>query len=330
MRWPHKKQAAGFTLMELLVVIALIGILIALLLPAVQKIREASYRMKCQDHLKQYGLALLNYHSANDRFPPGGWTGGQVVSGDDRGGWQFYLLPYLEQGNIYQLVPDPANTPNSVGSAWAAKTIKVRLPYARCPSDDYLPDSFLGSNYLGSMGPQCMPVNCPSYNPYNQYCNGSTFTPSAGYGTSPSDGETTDPTKLRGMFCRRGARVRLEDVTDGTSNTLLVGETLVASHGDIKEANDWSSWFGNSTASTITPLNVKTDVDDNPPCSQSEQRSIHNWAVALSFKSNHPNGVNFAFVDGSVHFLSQNINHRTYQLLGCRNDGQAVDLTEVP
>jgi prepilin-type N-terminal cleavage/methylation domain-containing protein/prepilin-type processing-associated H-X9-DG protein len=317
------RRFPAFTLIELLVVIAIIAVLIGLLLPAVQKVREAANRLKCTNNLKQYGLALHSYQDVYQAFPPGG----RSSDADDRGGWQVYILPYMEQGNLFNKIPaDFQNQANSIRTVWNNGTIKVRLPYTRCPSDSWDPNSF-ASNYLGSMGPQCLPVNCSSFHPYDIYCQTAI---GWGYTTSTADGDTTDPAKLRGMFCRAGAKVTLTSVTDGTSNTILLGEILIGEHGDIKGANNWASRFGNSTVSTIIPINYKTDVSDDPPCSQSPQHSNRNWAVAFGFKSNHPGGANFVFVDGSVHFLQQTINHRTYQLLGCRNDGQVFDAGAVP
>jgi len=154
-----------------------------------------------------------------------------------------------------------------------------------------------------------------------------------------SYGDTTNPELMRGMFARGGALIRLANVTDGTSNTLLLGETLPEYCEFMRYPNAWGWPGGNHIAQgqTIQTINWKIDRMTNPPAafgsclcdgttnpSGDKARCIMNWAVTWGFKSNHPGGVNVAFVDGSVHFLNQNIDMRTYQFLGCRDDVNAV------
>src|SRR5262245_15365436 len=228
----------GFTLIELLVVIAIIAVLIGLLLPAVQKVREAGARMQCSNSLKQLSLACHHYHNVRGAFPPGGYflphTDPDRNGGYNKGSWHVHVLPYIEQENLFRQIPrlDEPGV-DSIGLAEAAGVLPRKLPILRCPSDDY--DSAAPvTNYVGNAGPQCwVGVDC-GYTPYQKYCNGTAEpTPQPlipptypGYTASPNAGKTMDPSQVRGMMNWFGAKITLAMVTDGTSNTLLLGETL--------------------------------------------------------------------------------------------------------
>jgi prepilin-type N-terminal cleavage/methylation domain-containing protein/prepilin-type processing-associated H-X9-DG protein len=308
----------GFTLIELLVVIAIIAILIGLLLPAVQKVREAANRMKCSNNLKQLGLACHSYHDVQGLFPPGGKT--DTIQGQnwgiEKGSWLVYTLPYMEQDNLFKkcvangLYSDP--TP---GGNVDPVCQGIKLPYFRCPSDGGGLDQPV-CNYVGSLGPQCAigPNGC---DPNQKYCQTAI---GWGYQTSPDHGNSWNSDDIRGMFNRLGAPIKMASVTDGTSNTIMIGETLYKMHDHLQVNQWWNFNGGASHVSTIVPINVRTD-NYNPadPCTFS-----NNWNTSWGFKSNHTGGVNCVFVDGSVHFLNQSIDHATYQRLGCRNDGQPV------
>jgi prepilin-type processing-associated H-X9-DG protein len=162
----------------------------------------------------------------------------------------------------------------------------------------------------------------------------------AGYYASVTHGDTDKTSNMRGMFCRGGAIVRAADVTDGLSHTLLLGEILAEfsefQRYNTTKKNTGHGWAGyNSVAQgqTIQPINWPIDpVPVDAPwggCGNANNPSgpdhcLFNWSVTWGFRSNHPGGVNFALADGSVIFISEKIDHQTYQYLGCRHDGQPV------
>jgi prepilin-type processing-associated H-X9-DG protein len=346
------------------VVIAIIAVLIGLLLPAVQKVREAANRLKCQNNLKQFGLALHSYHDVNDAFPRGN-TGSW---GNDRGSWMFLTLPYMEQDNLYKQVTalvDPrfggipyTDVRWSMQTAVTAKVLPRKLPYGRCPSDDFDQDNPAYASYIASQGPQCNDGSCsPRADPFQLNCNGVVGRVSSGnisaalvppthpgYGPSAHHGTTSDASLCRGMFCRGagaigGPRYKIADVTDGLTNTIMIGEGLVGQMEFQRFGNSWG-WAGYNTVSqaqTIQPINwpINTNTFGQSAWSGScatncpginPANCIWNWHVTWGFKSNHSGGANFCLGDGSVRFISQNVDTRTFQYLGCRNDGQVVNL----
>jgi prepilin-type N-terminal cleavage/methylation domain-containing protein/prepilin-type processing-associated H-X9-DG protein len=340
----------AFTLIELLVVIAIIGILLALLLPAVQRVREAANRAKCQNNLKQLALACHAYHNIFLSFPPGNRN-----RGGDKGSWMFMTLPFMEQDNLYRQVTAlrTVNGGDYESSGWGmslavtAGLLPRKLPYTRCPSDSWEPDGPRYSNYIGSSGPQCNFGDC-GYDPFQKYCNGQDapgvpppLNTYPGYDPSQSWGDTSDPSLVRGMFVRGpvggdGPAIRLAQVTDGTSTTILLGETL-PQQCEFQRFGSAYGWAGDNSVGqgqTIQPINYPIDETNRTAftsncavgCPNGDPtHCIMNWHVTWGFKSKHPNGTNFAFVDGSVHFISQEIDHQTYQYLGCRHDGQVVN-----
>jgi len=314
------RRGGAFTLIELLVVIAIIAILIGLLLPAVQKVREAASRSRCQNNLKQIGISLHNYIDAHKQLPEGGkygvYTNG-VTNGDwgsDQGSWITFTLPFMEQDAMYRIINPRDNVYNSVGIGIGGVSNRV-LKTLRCSSDDY-DINIPTSNYCGSMGPQCV-IGPHGYNPYQRYCNGNAN--GWGYNTSPDHGNSTNSADIRGLFNRLGARMTLAHVPDGLSNTIAVGEALPR-HYDHLQQNGWHGYNqGINMVSTIIPINTRSDGRN---CTDPVRSCPSNWNTSMGFRSNHSTGANFLLADGSVRFIPQSVDHGTYQKMGCRDDGQ--------
>lgn len=343
---PSKTRTA-FTLVELLVVIAIIGVLVALLLPAVQSARESARRAQCLNHLKQFALACHNFENVRGYVPKGSYAATTDKFPEGGGvSWMFVALGYMEQGNLYDRVVAAGSLNNAVTQGVLPATLKI----IRCPSDAFERGNYKHSNYVGSTGPTCNnpPAGCPA--PFQLHCNGQVVTTSnvapppldppthPGYEPSVTWGSTTITKDTRGMFARGGAQIRFADVTDGTSNTLFIGETLPEQFEPMRYSSTFG-WPGGSNhiaqGQTIQPINWQIDRTNAPAfvscgCdpatnpSGDKARCIMNWAVTWGFKSLHPTGTNFTMVDGSVRFVNQNIDMRSYQYLGCRDDGMGV------
>lgn len=329
------RRNRGFTLIELLVVIAIIAILIALLLPAVQAAREAARRSQCKNNLKQLGLGLNNYHDVNKGFPIGGTGHSSYLP---RAGWQVRILPFMEQNALYsQLIFNGPQAGYEYGGVQGSVTRQVladgeeagekQTPYAMCPSNTW-PSHVAGttstsfkdtanwaqSTYSGSIGSQRTSSGaCAPFNGFAEVPAGQNV-----YGRS------TDPRQISGMFSYYGVFLKIRDVTDGTSNTIAVGEMRPDCHSHAPYGWWYSNAMGNAHASTVTPINETTTCDQSPQITDPACTAKSNYNYSWGFKSFHPGGAQFVFVDGSVHFLSENIDHATYQRLGGRADGLPV------
>ena len=281
--------------------------------------------MRCNNNLKQFSLAAHTYHGVYEAFPPGsaflpGSNWADLDWSANKGTWLVYILPFIEEDNLYAQIPNHG-TPHfdSIGAAVSARVLPRALPAKfRCPSDGFEYRNGPYSNYVGSLGPQCVDDQC-GFTPFAQYCN----QPAWGWG--PSDEDEYDPAKIRGMFCRFSSTIRLAQCTDGASQTLLLGESLPSTNAHMRKG--WYTSYGSQLATTIIPINYPMSETDVGWCGSGgagPAHSMYNNNIAWGFRSRHSGGANFAFADGSVRFLSQSINHKTFQLLGCRNDGQAV------
>ena len=295
--------SAGFTLVELLVVITIIGILIALLLPAVQAAREAARRAQCSNNLKQIGLALHNYHTSTRSFPPGAFFGLY------RGSIVMRLLPYVEQQALYDCFDFKLNT-DTQALADDKKLGGTVVSVYVCPSDTSRGKKSNGmavSSYAASQGPTPHHGNssCWCENNWNEY-------------TPPP--QVWEAEVFHGPFTRDPICTAVADCRDGVSNTIYFGEVL-----PLCSAHMGAGWAmtnnGQGFGHTHIPINYDTCQTDGDYCHQS-----CNWSTEKGFRSNHPGGAMFVFGDGSVHFLSETIDHWNYQYLGNIRDGEPVQI----
>jgi prepilin-type N-terminal cleavage/methylation domain-containing protein/prepilin-type processing-associated H-X9-DG protein len=304
------RERRGFTLIELLVVIAIIAILISLLVPAVQKVREAAACAQCQNNLKQIGLGLHHFHDSYRRFPSGimvpiGTDGGAI----DRstcpkcqeppmpgkwGSWLTWILPYVEQQNLYSRL-DLGGREYGYCKGNGSPGATVIETYI-CPSD-YLPmlvvqysEYYFGVNsYFGNAGTKAWPVSSASFNGVLYY----------------------------------NSRVRIVDITDGTSNTLLAGERYSKDQGmPDAELSDFRGWAWTNYNSGGDHLG-DTSWPINSPAS-----AIGKDSRKTNFGSAHPEGANFVLCDGSVRFMAMTStsNLVNFQRLSVINDGHPVTL----
>jgi prepilin-type N-terminal cleavage/methylation domain-containing protein/prepilin-type processing-associated H-X9-DG protein len=302
----------GFTLIELLVVIAIIAILIGLLVPAVQKVREAAARTQCQNNLKQWGLATHTYHDATKKFPIGATSSPRVT-------WVVFLWPYIEQAPLANQYGNPLQANNhfyisphiNQNQTTGLCTQPVSLYY--CPTDRpgalWQGDTYwrARSNYVVNWGP-----NVPGAAPF-------------GWKTATG---TNNP-----------AINRMTSITDGTSNTLLMAEIIVAkndtdwnAHGDF--FNDDINLGGFLFTTQVTP-NSGTDVLSASGCTVNDDPIFApcvagaTGAFQVAARSKHTGGVNAVFCDASVHFVSNSVSLATWQAMGTMAGNEPVSFSDI-
>lgn len=276
----------GFTLVELLVVIAIIGILIGMLLPAVQSVREAARRISCANHLRQHGLAGLNFESSQEKFPPA------YEGEDDLPGWAWgsFLLPFTEQQNL----SDFGNVNNSIYGGGAnpadpSEFSQTPLDLFRCPSD---------------LGPALNPIRLN-----HAMSNYRAVTGPEGAGAFFADFDY-------GGVMYQNSETRIRDIHDGTSQTIFVGECLFDSNIN-KRAAVWAGMSGRR-GNAIWISDVMWWIDN-------ESAQI-NGPASQAFSSRHPGGAQFVFCDGSTRFFPDGGNFEILRFLAGRDDGVNVAL----
>ncbi len=338
----------AFTLVELLVVIAIIGILVGLLLPAVQAAREAARRMQCSNNLKQIGLALHNYESAYRALPVAIWgenprrnfNGTSSRYDDDGYGWLVSILPFIEQDNMYNALssfrlndpttPLPLGSPGALERWWADNGSPASgfvipggdqvISAYKCPSSalpDIVPESFLiPGAVVGSA------TSAP-------WARGYALT---SYKTAGGS-QRGDFGMLHKLWETPAGGRKFRDVTDGLSNTIMACEsTYVTGSTSVRwggsatpqnpgDASDWPIWMGAPGSDECVRVNGRFSAPINAATNPGKMLEAINDDSAFSY---HTGGAQFVFGDGSVHFLSENIENTTYSNLHDISDGQPL------
>jgi prepilin-type N-terminal cleavage/methylation domain-containing protein/prepilin-type processing-associated H-X9-DG protein len=320
------RRKGGFTLVELLVVITIIGILIALLMPAVQMAREAARRLHCENNLKQIALASLNHEHVIKHLPTGGW--GVCWTGDpDRGfgknqpgGWLYNILPYMDQITLHDLGMGKKDT-----DKYTANALRLSVPISAYYCPTRRPPIAAPNTY----GAGAYNAYAPATLGHNDYCsNGGDTAPwecprgPSSFSLVETYDEWGESISKSGVIFNRST-IRIIDITDGTSSTFLCGEGYLdpdyylTSQGGSNDQGyligydyNTSRWVSTNT----TPTSALQPRED--------QAGVNNCYI---FGSAHPNNCHFAFCDGSVQGINYNIHGPTFFCLGVRNDKRIVD-----
>jgi prepilin-type N-terminal cleavage/methylation domain-containing protein/prepilin-type processing-associated H-X9-DG protein len=294
----------AFTLIELLVVIAIIAILIGLLLPAVQKVREAAARIKCENNLKQLIIGLHAYHSTYGKFPPGfntpaPWVNTYPDYFNGAWAWSSFLLPYVEQGALYEKMKVSEDTMFGNGAQSTMPTdvpgqlSQTKLPIFRCPSDT---------------GPDINPIR-------NNHAM-SNYRAVAGPYTYPYISLNMD---FGGVFYQN-SKTTITSILDGSSNTLCIGECKY----DERTGHTAAIWAG--MEGWVAPGSSSGSVRISDVMWYVDQASAQvNGTAPQAFTSRHPGGASFGFCDGSVRFFLNNADPNKIRYLAGRDDGVIIN-----
>jgi prepilin-type N-terminal cleavage/methylation domain-containing protein/prepilin-type processing-associated H-X9-DG protein len=289
-------RRAGFTLVELLVVIAIIGVLVALLLPAVQAAREAARRTQCKNNFKQLAIAIHNYHDTHLYLPPGYVSSNPGVAGNSswcrsggvqRAPWTVLILPFSEQANLHSKFDFNIvfqDASNQMAAVNGAVVVPVKM--FQCPSDIRLTNNKTWNSYFGVQGGGAAP-DC---------------------GNTGCSAANERAMYVTGMLYG-GSKLGFKNATDGTANVFLLGESRYGGAAWGASAKQDSCAYARNLAGAQDAINLH------------KGQGVHD---TRGFSSFHPGGCGFAMLDGSVHFVSQNIDLTIYRQLGQREDGLPV------
>jgi prepilin-type N-terminal cleavage/methylation domain-containing protein len=321
---------SGFTLVELLVVIAIIGVLVALLLPAVQSARQAARRMSCTSNLRQIGIALHNFHDVNGTFPPGGITNGACCGTQSGPTWTIFILPYMEQQALYDRYDQTAANEH-------ANNVFVRTQFVKsysCPDDPFIkktlvpasgPGNTAGLQYMtGSY--RAMAGVTDGLGWFDAECG--RIYPLSQRGPLHSMSDPKYPTPYpNGYTAPPYGRERIANITDGTSNTIMVGEYYTIPKGSNQTRTTFWAYTYTSFNQSEVVLPPQTRqlfadfdrcVNACPNCVGTTNPCKRGWG------SNHPNVINFIMADDSVRALSTNIDMLQFAAMGTIEGGETV------
>ena len=337
-------QKRGFTLIELLVVIAIIAILVALLLPAVQQAREAARRTQCKNNLKQIGLALHNYHDVHKTFPPGyivdhGNLPNQMFDSVHTTnvrhgwGWSMYALPFMDQAPLFQQLLSSGRGVEELVDTGNLLSRSVLSGYI-CPSSADSGDDRAGqSNYIGM-------------NAVDQAFVTSSRAGNVRGTAIDAVADGAEVYDLDGTFSRN-SKIRIRDITDGTSNTIVVGERTKFLNVNDRRFNCKAGWWiGTDRMATPNSQRMRADWEEfsglgvlgitangiNSTVVTGNATALDRSECVLGFNSTHVGGAQFVLGDGSVRFISENVDHNPgtaaadsiYENLAQRNDGNVI------
>jgi prepilin-type N-terminal cleavage/methylation domain-containing protein/prepilin-type processing-associated H-X9-DG protein len=345
-----RRTSTAFTLVELLAVIAIIGVLIALLLPAIQAARESARGTTCKNNLKQLALALLNYHNDHDQFPLGAYAAVEEdhVAEEDGLGWATRILPQIEEQALFDRVQNN-EVPPYQSNPWVTDHPSGQKGMLRVAHESGLRPIAGGETILTLF--LCPSVDLPQWVPNDAFFGGPA-NDHAGTGYALAHYKGSRGMCDRGIFwppkegaaeydCPWGdlngdgtldiidresmSRVRIQDVTDGTSKTLILGEASYV----VRSFNfpTWIGIYGDDGAvmfKTESPINCNIGGARSFPLSAGQLARMPELESDDCAFSWHEGGAYFSFVDGSVRFLSENIETRLYRLLGDRRDEEVI------